>query len=134
AAADKKWSEHLKQVRLLKIGLVLWLAAIPAGYAIFEFLGPAWLGLIGLILVLWNALKTALKIWGYTKPSAQEEKEAEKRRKMRHYFYHCERNPDGFRRLMIENLENEAREQIRKKAQELSRDGNNGDGSSRQPI
>lgn len=27
---------------------------------------------------------------------------------MKHYFYHCEGNPEGFNRLKIENFEREA--------------------------
>jgi hypothetical protein len=34
----------------------------------------------------------------------------EKERKMAHYFYHCERNPDGFARLRNENFEDDERD------------------------
>ena len=36
---------------------------------------------------------------------------AEKRQKMEHYFYHCERNPEGFMRLKVENFERETMEE-----------------------
>lgn len=26
---------------------------------------------------------------------------------MRHYYYHCEKNPEGFRKLFVENLADE---------------------------
>ncbi|MCC5960053.1 MAG: hypothetical protein JJU08_12015 [Rhodobacteraceae bacterium] len=45
---------------------------------------------------------------------------AEKKRKMEHYFYHCERNPAGFWRLKSENFESDKRERVRKEADELS--------------
>ncbi len=38
---------------------------------------------------------------------------------MRHYFYHCERNPEGFARLKVENFEREAKEQTLKEAEAL---------------
>lgn len=119
-AANDSFILRIRQARILKILLTLWLAAIPAGYAIFEFLGPEWLALLGLVFVLWKAGKTALRLWGRTKPSTRPAEKAEKNRKMRHYFYHCERNPEGFLRLKLENLENDAREKIHKEAEELA--------------
>lgn len=118
--AEDRFRLRVRQARFLKILLTLWLAAIPAGYAIFEFLGPEWLALLGLAFVLWKAWRTALRIWGRAKPSAREIEKAEKDRKMRHYYYHCERNPEGFLRLKLENLENDAREGVRKEAEELA--------------
>jgi len=53
------------------------------------------------------------------KPSQREKQEAERNLKMSHYFYHCERNPEGFNRLKIENFEREAIEGTRKEAEEL---------------
>jgi hypothetical protein len=120
-AADQSFRLRVRQVRSLKLLLTLWLAAIPAGYAVFEFFGPGWLALIGLTFVLWKASKTALRIWGRTKPSAKENEKAEKDRKMRHYFYHCERNPDGFLRLKLENFEDDSRERVRKDAKGLAK-------------
>jgi hypothetical protein len=38
---------------------------------------------------------------------------------MSHYFYHCERNPDGFARLKVENFEREAKERILKEVEAL---------------
>ncbi len=120
AKAHERSLEQARRARLLKIALALWLAVIPAGYAIFEFLGPEWLGLIGLAFVLWKAIRIASRIWGHATPSAREVAKAEKKRKMEHYFYHCERNPVGFLRLRSENFENDARERIRKEADELA--------------
>ena len=121
AAAHEKFSERRRWIRWLKIVFMLWLAMIPAGYAIFEFLGPEWLGYFGLAFVLWKALKAALQIWGRTEPSVREKGKAERQRRMDHYYYHCERNPRGFERLKVENLQNDAREQVRWDAEDLAR-------------
>jgi len=120
--ADQSSRLRVRQVRSLKLFLTLWLAAIPAGYAVFEFFGPGWLALLGLAFVLWKAWKTALRIWGRAKPAARETEKAEKDRRMRHYFDHCERNPEGFLRLKLENFEEDAREKVRKDAEALPKD------------
>jgi len=119
AEARKRASEQVKQVKLLKLALILWLVAIPLGYALIEFFGPEWLGFIGLGFVLWKAFMLSLRIWGRAKPSPKELEKAEKQRKMDHYFYHCEQNPTGFRRLKNENFENDSRERVRKEADEI---------------
>lgn len=38
---------------------------------------------------------------------------------MEDYYDHCERNPEGFERLRIENFERETREQIQNEARQL---------------
>jgi hypothetical protein len=118
--ALKRASKQAKQVRFLKFSLILWLVAIPAGYALIEFFGPEWLGFIGLSFVLWKAFMLSLRIWGRAKPSPKELEKAEKQRKMEHYFYHCERNPTGFWRLKNENFESDSRERVRSEADEIA--------------
>jgi len=53
------------------------------------------------------------------KPSKRKQEEAEKKRKMAHYFYHCEKNPAAFGRLKIENFDREIKEKTRKEAESL---------------
>ena len=121
AAAQDTLIARKRQNALLRVILTLWLAIIPAGYAVFEFLGPVWLSLLGLAFVLYKALQTALRIWSRSKPSAKEKREAEKQRRMDHYFHHCERNPDGFMRLKLENFKDDARKRTRAEAKEIGR-------------
>lgn len=120
AAGRRSLQDQRPQIRALHIVLVLWLAVIPAGYAVFEYFGPEWLGLLGLAFVLGKAWKTGWRIWWRGKPSRREQEKAEKQRKMEHYFYHCERNPDGFLRLKGENFANDIRAQVREEAQQLA--------------
>lgn len=122
AAPQNLLQERRRQIRSLNIVVVLWLAVIPAGYAVFEYVGPEWLGLLGLAFVLSKAWKTGSRIWGRGKPSRREKERAEKQRKMEHYFYHCERNPDGFLRLKSENFANDIRNQVRKEAEQIATD------------
>jgi hypothetical protein len=42
---------------------------------------------------------------------------------MEHYYEHCERNPEGFERLRLENLDSEARERTRLEVNELRDSG-----------
>jgi hypothetical protein len=91
--------------------------------AIIAILGWANLliGAIALAYSLYQAVIKGLKLAGKLKPTAKEIKLMEKERKMEHYYYHCECNSDGFRRLMIENFEKEAKEEIQKEAEILKR-------------
>jgi hypothetical protein len=88
--------------------------------AVFEYLGPEWVGLVALLYVLWKALHAGMKLYGFSRPSAKEEREAERTRKMEHYFYHCELNPEGFGRLKTENFERDARKRTQAEAAQLA--------------
>ncbi len=50
---------------------------------------------------------------------AREQETEDRRSRMEMYFAECEANPEGFQRLKLENLEREAREQIRDEARQL---------------
>lgn len=38
---------------------------------------------------------------------------------MNHYYYHCERNPKGFRRLRAENFEEDEKERIKQERESI---------------
>ncbi len=120
AAARRSLQEQRRLKMSLNVVLMLWLSVIPAGYAVFVYFGPEWLSLMGLAFVLWKAWKTGWRISGRGKPSPKEQEKAEKQRKMEHYFYHCERNPDGFMRLKSENFAIDAREQTQREADQIA--------------
>ena len=67
--------------------------------------------IIGTILLVISLFKIAIKgveFFGDPDKWIPEHKEkAEKKRKMDHYYYHCERNPEGFMRLKFENFDGE---------------------------
>jgi hypothetical protein len=108
-----------KNNRILKIAFGLWIAAIPATWAIVQYLGPDWLALAVLIYSLCKAWLAWQRLMGNIKISNREEEKSEKQRKMDHYFYHCERNPDAFSRLKVENIERDIKERTIKEANEL---------------
>jgi hypothetical protein len=105
--------------RLVITWLIIWLAVIPAALAILEWAGPKWLGVVVLVYALFKALKQALKLLDIWKPSSAELEAQEKTQRMQHYYDECEKNPEGFERLKIENLDREARERTREEARAL---------------
>lgn len=106
-SAKKSWDKQRKQNLTLKVVLALWLGAIPAAWAIFQYLGPQWLALTVLLYSLFQALRTTRKLFWHVEPSSSEKEKAERKLKMDHYFYHCELNQNGFARLKAENFERE---------------------------
>jgi hypothetical protein len=117
--ANREMATQRKHAFILKIILAIWLAVIPATWAIIEYLGPEWLATAVLLFALWKAFRAAKKMFWPGEPSKSEKEKAEKDLKMSHYFYHCELNPDGFNRLKLENFEQDARQKIRKEAEAL---------------
>lgn len=93
------------------------------GALLFEIvaLGVEWLGHTLAAISIATGLYKLAKAMGWLKPSERDQEEAEKERKMAHYYYHCERNPEGFNRLKIENFERDAIERTQKESEELQR-------------
>jgi len=96
-----------REVRLIK-GLILfgWIL-VPLFIATVGFANFS----VGLLLFIISLIKIAIeyvKFFGNPEKWIPGFKEKEdKERKMKHYFYHCEKNPDGFRKLFIDNLSDE---------------------------
>jgi hypothetical protein len=110
---------HARQIRIGRWIVLAWVAVVPAVWIILQLLGPVWLGILASGYGLWQALVKALKLLGKWKVSPRELKAREEERRMRHHHYHCERNPEGFLRLKIENFEHEERERIQNEAKAL---------------
>lgn len=121
ADAFKSLGQTRKGIIIWKIILTLWLGVIPATWAIIQFLGPEWLAVAVLVFSLAQAGRAWRKIMGHEKLSRAEKEKSEKEQKMAHYFYHCERNPEGFARLMVENFNRDAKERLRREAETLSK-------------
>lgn len=119
AAVNQKYAKIGRRNKRISLILALCVGGGRAASALFGFFGPAWFGVVNLARDLWEALRTGLRITGRIKPSQKEKQDAEELRKLKQYEYHCKRNPKGFARIMVENLEQDAREQVRKEAEEL---------------
>ena len=116
---SKQTRERRRQVLWWKILLAIWAVGIPVGLALLEFFGPQWLAVFTLFVALASAWGAFRRLWGLEKVSKREERDAEKKRKMDHYFYHCERNPTGFAALKAENFAKDAEERVRGEAADL---------------
>jgi hypothetical protein len=116
----------LKSRRLIRMGwwlVFIWGVAVPVAVATIELTAPQWLAVLVFCYSLTRAYIEALKLLGkWPKTDSDLAKEEEERR-MRHHHYHCERNPEGFRRLKQENIERESREEIQREAESLKRKG-----------
>jgi len=115
--------QALQKAKHLRLGwwiVFVWAVVVPAAVAVLEWWSD-WLGIVVLIYSLYKAVEKALRLMGkWPKSKAEAQKEADEVR-MRHHHYHCERNPEGFERLKIENFERSAREETRNEAEALAR-------------
>jgi hypothetical protein len=103
--------------RIIRI-FVFFVFGVPVLIEIVS-LGIEWIGYIVSGISISTGLYKTAKAMGWLKPSKRDKEKAEKDLKMEHYFYHCEKNPDGFNRLKFENFDREAIEQTRKESESL---------------
>ena len=97
-------------VRFVDTTLFLWLVIS----VLIAFLGwrSILVGTIAFIYSLYRTIRRFLKLKGCK--TKREKDDQENMRKMNHYYYHCERNPKGFRRLIAENFEEDEKERVKK--------------------
>ena len=118
----EKVSEDYRKVRIGKRIILswffVWLLGVPVTIEILGRENPI-IADLAVAYSLWKAWKEFSKLAGYAKKSHKEIKHSEKERKMQHYFYHCEMNPEAFQKLKFDNFEKEAKERIRNEAAEL---------------
>lgn len=74
-------------------------------------------GTAAFIYAIYKILRKVIRLKGFK--TEKEKEEAEIKRKKDHYYYHCELNPAGFRRLMAENFENEHKERTLQEHQSI---------------
>lgn len=114
-------AKRRKRINAIKRGsflFFLWLVVVPAIIATLEYYSN-FLSLIAYAYSIYMAIKTALELRGkWPKSKRQKAKEEEDRLKD-HYYYHCQKNPEGFRKLMLENLEQMSKDEIAKEAAAL---------------
>ncbi|MGJ8697024.1 MAG: hypothetical protein ACSHYF_11955 [Verrucomicrobiaceae bacterium] len=115
---EKDAVEHRRGISIAVGLLFVWLVVVPASVALLGWASPA-IGAVVLIYSLGKATMTGLRLFGKQPQSARELEESEKKRKMKHYFYHCERNPKAFEQLKFENFENEERQRIKNEFDEV---------------
>jgi len=107
-----------KSIRLGLIVIALWGVAVPVAVALIGFASPILGGLV-IAYSIGKAGWQAMKMLGYVGRSEREKQKDAEELRMRHHHDHCERNPEGFMRLKVENFERDAREQTHREADEL---------------
>jgi hypothetical protein len=114
-----KSEEHLTRtkssIRLAIALLILWLVVIPVAVELLGFANPV-IGIIVLLYSLWKAFVQLMKLLGKWPENRREKLQSDKKRLMEHYFWHCERNPEGFQRIKFENFDREERERTAREA------------------
>jgi hypothetical protein len=114
-------NEAAKHVAVQKLGwwlVFLWAVVVPLGVAVLEW----WSDLLGFVVLGYAFLKAsieALHLTGRLPRSLRTREKESKELKMRHYYYHCERNPKAFERLKAENFRLEEIERTKAEAAAL---------------
>ncbi len=114
-------AEAQKHITTLKVGwwiVFLWAVVVPLGVAVLEW----WSDLLGLVVLAYAFFKAAveaLRLTGHLPKSERERQKEAEDLKMRHYYYHCERNPESFERLKADNFRREEIERTKSQAAAL---------------
>lgn len=116
-------AQALEKAKQLHLGwwiVFVWAVVVPACVAFLEWWSD-WLGLVVLVYSLYKAVEKALRLLGKRRKSKAELQKAAEEAQMRHHHYHCERNPEGFESLKLENFERWARDDLHNEAKALMR-------------
>jgi hypothetical protein len=120
AEFDKERHKWRKQIKAGWVIFFIWIVILPAIYAIFEYSNNL-LAVVALIYSLYKAIRKGLELTGKW-PKSKRTKEREREEQLKnHYYYHCQMNPEGFRKLMLENLDKMSEDQIAKEADALKK-------------
>ena len=101
--------EAEKHIATQKVGwriVFLWAVVVPLGVAVLEWWSD-FLELVVLAYAFFKAAVEALRLTGHLPKSERQQRKEAEDLKMRHYYYHCERNPEAFERLKADNFRKE---------------------------
>lgn len=88
-------------------------------------LGVEWIGYLLSIISIAIGLYKFGKAMGWIRPSKREMEKAGTELKMSHCYYHCEKNPDAFNRLKVENFERETIENTLREEKKIRKNAKN---------
>ena len=114
---EKAIREAVNSGRVIRL-IVFLVVGVPLLIQIVS-LGVDWIGYVlsGISIIV--GLYKLSKAMGWIRPSKREILEAEKKNKMGHYYYHCEKNSEAFNRLKFENFEREAVTRTQREAETI---------------
>lgn len=119
--------EALNHARTMGRGIrvaVFFLVGVPLLIEIVS-LGIDWLGYLLAAIGVSVGIYKLGKTMSWWKPTKREQEDDEMDRKSKHYYYHCELNPEGFNRLRNENFEREAIQRTQEESEQLRQPGLN---------
>lgn len=120
AELDYVTQKRRKQLTFGWLIFFIWLVPIPILIAVLENYN-SWVSLIAMIYSIYMAARKGFELTGkWPKSKRQKEKEKEDQLK-NHYYYHCKENPEGFKKLMLENIEKMAMDDIAREAESLKK-------------
>ena len=114
---------HARSIRLGVLVVVAWVTGGSLLLALADFISPRWLSAIMFAFALWKAYVKGMQMLGKRRKSPKEEAADAEQLRMRHHHFHCEQNPEAFRKLRSENFERSAREEIQEEARRLASGG-----------
>jgi hypothetical protein len=101
--------ESVRLVRTANLLAFLFWVVVPFVIIVLEETNPL-VARFALVYALFKLGVEGLKLFGTPKWIPGHKARTERERRMEHYFYHCERNPEGFARLRAENFAREEQE------------------------
>ena len=111
-------AKRAKQNRIGWAIVFFWAVVVPAIIAILGWASP-FVSALALIFSLYKAWDKGMKLSGKRKKSERDKEKTEKEKLMKHFYYHCIRNPQGFMKLKQENYAREAKDSIRQEVDKL---------------
>lgn len=111
--------QKARGTRLFVRLIFLWTVILPATVAVVEFYAPQWLAIFVFLYGLSKIAIKGLRMKGIIKKLKSELAKEEEIRRMKHHHYHCERNPEGFLRLKLENFKRMAADEVKKEAESV---------------
>jgi hypothetical protein len=114
-------TERINNRKKIKFGwviFIIWLVVIPIVIAILDF-SSYWVSLAAFIYSLYKAVRKGLELTNKWPISKTDKERVLKEQLKEHYYYHCQMNPEGFNRIILENLNKIARVNIDKEFKSL---------------
>jgi len=117
--SDRKLNERISSSKRIRFSLAIIDFVFPVVILIFStFMSPMWYTIAIFLISLVAPVRRLRQI--YQKPSREKDKDHERQQKIKEYTYHCDRNPDGFLKLKLENWQEDARISVQKENAEIN--------------
>lgn len=114
----EKQKVEAKGRKLLLVVLTLWACVIPALIAFLGWSNPV-VSFMALAYSWYIAFQKGLALWGRKKKSEKEITKEKEELAKEHHHYHCQLNPEAFKKLKFENFKKQRLEKERAKIENM---------------